>query len=379
MPAGLRIALVVDHFLPRVGGIELHVADLARQLVARGHDVQVISTTPGEDSFDQIAIRRLSGPLLPHFQILCHARPVRELRALLERERFDVVHCHSSIVSPLAYAATWHCRQLQMPSVLTTHSLLGPHQFVFGAVNRGLDLYGWPTSLTTVSRATAEGLRRMSGRNDVAILANGIEASRWQIEPIDKPELRVTSVMRLNIKKRPHDLVAAIPHILQKLPADCRPVFTLVGDGPFRQKLERQVRSLGLTGVVEFRGFQPRSEIKEIFRRTDLFVLPTVLEAFGIAVLEARCAGLPIVAMRHSGVSDVIDHGRHGLLAEDSRQFADYIAQLLADKPQRRQMALAARQGLQKFGWDQVIADHVAVYADAMAHYHTPQPVRVSA
>jgi glycosyltransferase involved in cell wall biosynthesis len=266
-----------------------------------------------------------------------------------------------------------------MPSVLTTHSLLGPHQFVFGAVNRGLDLYGWPTELTTVSRATAAGLRRMSRRDDVAIVRNGIEASRWQIEPIDKPELRVTSVMRLNIKKRPHDLIAAIPHVLQKLPAGCRPTFTLVGDGPYRSKLERQVRSLGLTDVVEFRGFVPRAEIKEIFRRTDLFVLPTVLEAFGIAVLEARCAGLPIVAMQHSGVSDVIEHGRHGLLAEDRREFADHIARLLADEPQRRQMAAAARQGLQKFGWDQVVADHLAVYSRAMSRYQAPEPARVSA
>ena len=379
MPPTLRIALVVDHFLPRVGGIELHVADLARQLAARGHDVQVVSTTPGEGSFDQIAIRRLPGPLLPHFQILCHARPIRELRALLQRERFDVVHCHSSIVSPLAYAATWHCRDLRIPSVLTTHSLLGPHQFVFGTINRALDLYGWPTRLTTVSRATAEGLRRMSRRDDVAILRNGIEAARWQIEPIEKPELRVTSVMRLNIKKRPHDLVASIPRVMQNLPAGCRPVFTLVGDGPFRAKLERQVRSLGLGGVVEFRGFVPRSEIKEIFRRTDLFVLPTVLEAFGIAVLEARCAGLPIVAMQHSGVSDVIEHGRHGLLAEDRRQFADYISQLLADRPLRQQMAAAARQGLQKFGWDQVIADHVTIYAQAISHYGEPPQARASA
>jgi glycosyltransferase involved in cell wall biosynthesis len=213
----------------------------------------------------------------------------------------------------------------------------------------------------------------------VAILHNGIESSRWQIEPIDKPELRVTSVMRLNIKKRPHDLVAAIPRILRQLPSGCRPVFTLVGDGPYRQKLERQVRNLGLAGVVEFRGFVPRSEIKELFRSTDLFVLPTVLEAFGIAVLEARCAGLPIVAMQHSGVSDVIDHGRHGLLAEDRGQFADFIAKLLADEPLRRQMAAAARQGLQKFGWEQVVADHVAVYSDAMAHYHAPQRERVSA
>ena len=139
-----KIALVVDHFLPRVGGIELHVADLARRLAAAGHAPQVLTTTPGELVIDGLTIHRLGGPLLPGFQILCHRRPLDRLQDLLQREHFDVVHSHSSIISPLAYAAGYIARRLEIPSVLTSHSLMGPHRPMMHAAIGCLGWTRWP-------------------------------------------------------------------------------------------------------------------------------------------------------------------------------------------------------------------------------------------
>jgi glycosyltransferase involved in cell wall biosynthesis len=373
-----RLALVVDHFLPRVGGIELQVADLARQLTIRGHSVDVITTTPGSVEADGVCVKRLDGPLMPHFQIPYDGRPIAQLRELLARGRYDLVHAHASVISPLGYGACWHARDLRLPSLLTTHSLLGANALWFSAANRVLDVYGWPTRLSTVSRATARRMAPTARRSDeIVILPNGIDASRWQLEPQEHERLRVTSVMRLNVKKRPHDLVAAIPKVLSYLPSKLRPMFTIIGDGPYRPKLERQIRRLGLNDCVELLGRRTRDQIKEVFRTTDLFVLPTRHEAFGIAVLEARSAGLPVVAMNQGGVSDIIEHGRHGLLARDLREFAGYITALLDDRILRRQMAAASRRGLERFGWDQVVADHTAIYAQLAPS--VARPLRVSA
>ena len=105
-------------------------------LSARGQQVHVISTTPGPTEIDGLSVHRLCGPLLAALSDSCTVRRrSRELRALLERERYDVVHCHSSIVTPLSYGATWLARELQIPSVLTSHSLLGPHKPLFTLVN----------------------------------------------------------------------------------------------------------------------------------------------------------------------------------------------------------------------------------------------------
>lgn len=363
----LKIALVVDHFLPRVGGIELHVADLARQLSARGQQVHVISTTPGPAEIDGLHVRRLGGPLLPHFQVLYSSPPLVELRELMAGERYDVVHCHSSIVTPLSYGATYIARELKIPSILTSHSLLGPHKPLFTLVNSVLQMLSWCTRLTAVSSLAAGALSRLSGRSDVGVLTNGIEHQRWQVQPVPHTRPRVTSVMRLNIKKRPHDLVSIVPRIQRQLPPELRPIVTIVGDGPMRRGLERKAAKMGLTANdIEFRGCLTREAIRGLLAESDAFVLPTEYEAFGLAALEARCAGLPVVARSGCGVSDVIEHGRQGYLARDKRELADYISQLLRDPAARQQMRVAAGEGIERFGWDAIVARTIQEYRIAM-------------
>ena len=78
----------------------------------------------------------------------------------------------------------------------------------------------------------------------------------------------------------------------------------VIGDGPERPGVERLARRLSLDGAAEFRGFQSTAAIRDQFVKSDIFVLPTVLASFGIAALEARYAGLPVVARRQSGVSE---------------------------------------------------------------------------
>ena len=310
----LRIALVVDHFLPRIGGIELHVADVARRLTAAGHAVSVITTTPGSDRVGEVPVLRLEAALLPRFQVSPDPRALYRLGSLLARERFDVVHAHSSIISPLAYSTIFWCQRLGIPNVLTGHSVWGNTSNVAWLLRRMFRQTFERTQWTTVSRYTAARLER-AGLPDVVVLPNGIDVSAWDSQRIASPELRVASVLRMNVKKRPQDLVRAIPEIRRRLGPD-RPVrFTLVGDGPYRRHVERLVQRLGLTDCVELAGRLTRPQIQEVFRQTDLFVLPTVLEAFGIAVLEARCAGLPSVVIRSSGAAELVQDGYHGRLA----------------------------------------------------------------
>ena len=109
-----------------------------------------------------------------------------------------------------------------------------------------------------------------------------------------------------------------------------------------------------------------------------MFVLPTEHEAFGLAVLEARCAGLPVVARSGCGVADIIEHGRHGYLASNRRQMADYIAQLCGQGA-RQQMREAASQGIERFGWDAVVARHLDEYREAMAEGAAQRVQRLSA
>jgi glycosyltransferase involved in cell wall biosynthesis len=221
------------------------------------------------------------------------------------------------------------------------------------------------TQWTTVSRHTATALER-AGLPNVSVLPNGIDVAAWNIERRNSPELRVTSVMRMNIKKRPQDLVRAIPVICRKLGPGLPVRFTLVGDGPYRRQVERLAERLGVGDKVEFAGRLSREEIKKVFEQTDLFVLPTVLEAFGIAVLEARCAGLPAVVIGSSGAADLVEDGIQGRLAADRHEMATIIAELLGDPAARRRMSQNARQGVEQFDWSRVVPLHLDAYRRAM-------------
>ena len=122
------------------------------------------------------------------------------------------------------------------------------------------------------------------------------------------------------------------------------------------------VERLNLRDTVTLTGRLSRPQIQEVFRQTDLFVLPTVLKAFGIAVLEARCAGLPSVVIRSSGAAELVRDGYHGRHASNRRDLAPVIAELLADPLTLERMGRQAREGVEEFAWPQVIQRHLDFY-----------------
>lgn len=358
-----KVALICDWYLPRIGGLELHLRDLARELNARGHQAHIICATPGRAEVDGIQVHRLDVPLLPMFKTIRSSAALPALEELLRRENFDIVHAHT-VLSPLALCGTYLARKMGIPSVLTEHSVLREGGVVFfRALSHVYPWVRWPTVLSAVSSYVAEDMRRMSGRDDVFVLLNATSAAEWQVRREEGNEVRVTSVMRFTKRKRPVDLIRIIPRVLSRLPAGLRPRFTLVGDGPQRARVEREVRRLGVGAYVELLGLRPRHEIREILARSSVFALPSYKEALSIVALEARAAGLPVVARTPNGVSEVIEHGVHGFLAKDDDEFAAYLAQLVEDRTMRQRMSESTRRGLERFGWERSIERHLDIYS----------------
>jgi glycosyltransferase involved in cell wall biosynthesis len=140
-----------------------------------------------------------------------------------------------------------------------------------------------------------------------------------------------------------------------------------VGDGPRAGALVRAIHRARLDRVIELCGARTRTEIRALFSNSDLFVLPTVRESFGLAALEARCAGLPVLAMAASGVAEIIHPAREGALARSDREVATHIAALAADPERRRAIAEHNRATPTRFDWPRVVESHVAVYREAIA------------
>jgi glycosyltransferase involved in cell wall biosynthesis len=362
----VKIALVTDWYEPRIGGIELHLRDLAARLAARGHEVTVVTPTPGDTAVDGIQVHRVDAPRAPAFGFLYTPDGIRALGQSLEEIGADVAHCHVSIVSPAALGGAAHAQRLRIPTVLTFHSVVPRTGLLAASARVVLRTDCWNCIFTAVSARVARDVQPIARARPIALLPNGIDCAFWQTgSERDGDRVELLSVMRLNAKKRPHVLLDVMRSLRSASPRSTR--LRIVGDGPLRTRLEREVQRARLSDSVELLGHRTRAEISALLAESHVFVLPTLRESFGLAALEAACAGVPVVAMRASGVSEFIEHGVNGLLASSDRELASHVAILVDDATQRRRLALADRAPLARFDWPAVIDAHLATYREAIA------------
>jgi glycosyltransferase involved in cell wall biosynthesis len=361
----MKVALVCDWYYPRVGGIELHLQDLAQHLSSAGHDVVVITPTPGPRIVNGTRVVRVDAPLAPGFHFLLTPAGVRAVGRALEAESVDVAHCHVSIVSPAALDAARHAQQRSIPTVLTFHSVVPQMHLLARAAARLLGTSRWRARFTAVSQRVVKDVAAITGGQPMTVLPNGIDADFWAStrSPAPGTDVRLVSVMRLNQKKRPLALV----DMMRRLPAAPRALLTIIGDGPERARLQAAVDGAQLTDRVRLLGRLDRDAIRAELAASDIFVLPTVRESFGLAALEARCAGLPVVAMRASGVAEFVEHNTGGLLAGSDTEFAAHVGSLARDPGRRALMARHNRSTAPPHSWPAVVQQHLGVYREAIA------------
>jgi glycosyltransferase involved in cell wall biosynthesis len=364
-----RVALVTDWFAPRVGGIELHVADLARALQARGIEVVVLTTTPGDSSLSDIPVQRISSSLWPGTDLAISPRLIGKFRAAFTAGRFDVVHVHISVISPAGYAAVLAAQALGLPLVATFHSLLLGTTHVLRAINRLWRWSQWPMVVAGVSGMVAQNLRRAAPGLAVEVLPNGVDPSFWgtPAPPRRQTADKVVTVtaMRLSPKKRPRALLRAF-----RIARECgraagkRMILHVAGDGPERPQLERYRKRHGLTDDIVFLGTLSRRALASLYREAHLFAMSSIRESFGIAVLEARCAGLPVVALKASGATEFLRNGETALLADDDNQFAHLWARLAIDDELRNHLS-GSDDAVERFAWPAVAEEHISCYLRA--------------
>ena len=364
----LRIGLVSDCYVPRLGGIEMQSHDLARQLQRAGHEVVVITPTPGPTTVDGVRVQRIDVPLLP-FDIPFTRKAFRAVGSLLQSERVDVAHFQGGIASPMTYIAARAAQRAGVPSVITLHCVWGYAAPGFALLDRLTGWGSWPVVLSAVSDVAAGPIRRIAGpEHPVLVLPNGISNDAWRIEPAPRSPGRVTlvSVMRLAPRKRPMHLLKMLRRVVDQIPSGIDLKVVIIGEGPERPQLEKYLRSNGLTEVVDLVGRRSRDEIREIFATADVFVAPANLESFGIAALEGRCAGLPVVAKAQTGIREFITHEREGLLATSDDDMVVQLTRIISDHGFRAAMAEHNRTTPSPVDWYDVVTKNVEAYRLAM-------------
>jgi glycosyltransferase involved in cell wall biosynthesis len=358
----MRVALATDWFRPRRGGIESQLWDLAERLGVRC-DVDVITSTPNATNGGAFHLRQLHAARLPGVDVAVSPTLLPEMRRKLRG--YDVVHAHISVISPVGYVALLAARSLGIPAVATFHSVLKLKAFALRWGSRIARFRHYPT-WTAVSDLVAGQLARAIDA-DVSVLPNGIDLPFWRQagrpEP-DRDDVTLVSTMRLQRKKRPRQLLRAFARAVAS--SERRARLVIIGDGPSRGAIERDIRDLGLDGTghrVELRGWLEASDIRGEYSRADAFVLASVNESFGIAALEACAAGLPVIAMRESGSTTFLQDRAGAALCADDAELTDAIrSRVQGTAPS----ASAVPTRLERFDWPVVIGSHEAIYERAM-------------
>lgn len=383
----MKIALVSDCYLPRLGGIEVQVRDLAHQLRRAGHTVEVFTATVGEDGarhgrvevVDGIPVHRLGVRVPGGFPL----NPVAEsvLRRRLGVGGFDVAHVHMGVVSPFTVAATNVAREMGLPATMTWHCMLAwaaPLMWATRAVPR------WArdgVALNAVSSVAARPVQRLVGDlGEVTVLPNGIDVDRWWAGGAGRPvpplgpggTVEVVSAMRLVERKRPLGLLEVVAEVRRRVP-DVPFRLTVLGDGRLASRVRRRVDRLGLGDVVALPGRVTRDELLARYAASHVYVSPARLESFGIAALEARCVGLPVVGLASNGAGEFVRDGINGFLARDDEGMVRALARLVADDRLRDRMHHHnVTVPPSELDWSEVVRRTEDEYRRAMAvHRHT--------
>jgi glycosyltransferase involved in cell wall biosynthesis len=273
-------------------------------------------------------------------------------------------------VSPAAYAGAVAGARAGVPTVLTFHSMLHRSALLLGASE---SLFGWTAErivLSAVSSVVASQAVRWLPGTAVAVLPNGIDSAFWRAAAVPRSargggEVTFVSAMRLSRKKRPAMLLRAFAAATRFVGVAPSMRLVIAGEGPDRVALTRQAMALGIGGRVELPGQLSREALRQLYGRANAFVLPSERESFGIAALEARAAGLPVIAMLDSGARDFLRQGVDGLLARDERDLARAIGRLAVDAPFREYVARHNASVPPPYDWAQVAALHEHIYVAA--------------
>ncbi|TDE97598.1 glycosyltransferase family 1 protein [Occultella glacieicola] len=387
----MRIVHVSDCYAPRVGGIESQVEDLATHQGAAGHAVHVLTATAlGRDAVEQgrsryrtttteaagVRVHRIASPVT--FGLPVHPSGRALVRRALEILRPDVVHVHAGVVSPFAFDGARAARDLGLPLAITWHCMLDG---VEPAVRLGARAGGWSEAAlapSAVSTVAAERVAHALRRDDVTVLPNGLDLAPWRaaargtpgpVAPADPGVLRVVATQRLAPRKRAVPLVRLVGAAAETLGRDGRGRprirLSIAGSGPAEAALRAEIAAAGLEDVVTLLGRVPREVLPTLYRDQDVFVAPARLEAFGIAPLEARAAGLAVVANAGTGIGEFVADGVDGLLRTGDAGLTGALVDLASDPGLLARIREHNARVAPAVGWPDVLARADELYMRA--------------
>lgn len=372
----MKIAIVC---YPTFGGSGVVATELGIELSHRGHQIHFITyRQPVRLALlnENVHYHEVNVPEYPLF----HYQPYElalssKLVDVVRHYNIDVLHVHYAI--PHAYAGYMAKQMLKeegidLPIVTTLHgtdiTLVGNHPHYKPAVTFSINK---SDKVTSVSQSLKDDtLRLFNIQNQIEVIPNFIEVNKINLENVSckrsamaKPEEKIiTHISNFRKVKNIPDVIKVFNKIQKKIPAK----LMMVGDGPEKIKAEMLCEKLEITDKVIF--FGNSNEVNQILSYTDLFLLPSETESFGLAALEAMACGVPVVSSNTGGLPEVNVHGYSGFLSNvgDVKDMAKNSLAILSDDITLNVFKTNAYKRAKEFSIEKIVPLYEELYKSAL-------------
>ena len=344
---------------PTYGGSGVVATELGMELAARGHEVHFISYAPPirlTDTNDRIQFHEVEISSYPLFDHAPYALSLAvKMMEVAETESLDLLHVHYAIPhSVSAFLARSMAAPRRLPFITTLHgtdiTLVGNDRSFLPITKFSIEQSDGVTAISHYLKQRT--LEDFDIKHPIEVIPNFVNCDLYLRK--DDPGLRaewapggepiLMHLSNFRPVKRLTDVIEIFALVREKMPAK----LVLIGDGPDRGAAEYIVRKKKLIRDVHFLGKQDR--VYKHLSQADLFLLPSDMESFGLAALEAMACEVPVVASNVGGVPEVIEHGVDGYLHEprDVKAAARYALEILSRQDRGRSMGQTARINARK-------------------------------
>lgn len=369
-PMSRRILVINERDLrnPLAGGAEVHVFEIFKRLVARGHQVTLLAASfkgaAREEDVEGIRVCRLANRYL--FYALAPVVARRQAR----RGSYDVV---VDVLNKLPFFSPW---AVDLPCFAIVHHLFGTTAFrqvalpvavVTWLLERLIPSAYSGVPMLAISPSTKDDLVARGIPSDhVWVVPPGVDSAAYQTQrEVGQRDPLLLWIGRLEPYKRADVAIEAMTEIRQSVPAAR---LVVMGSGPARQDLESLVEKRGLGGAVSFTGFVSEQEKVEWLQRAAVVVNTSEKEGWGMTVIEGNACGTPSISSDVAGLRDSVRDGETGLLFKygDVASLAAAAIRLLNDKDLRLSFGRAGLGWAKKFDWDRVADDTATLIEHAI-------------
>ena len=360
---------------PTFGGSGVVATELGLALSKRGHEIHFITySQPVRLDLlgNNVHFHEVNVPEYPLFLYQPYELALSsKLVDMVKLYGIEILHVHYAI--PHAYAAYMAKKMLQeegiyVPIVTTLHgtdiTLVGSHPFYKPAVTFSINK---SDAVTSVSQSLKDDtLRLFDIKNEIDVVPNFIDFSRHKTHFTDcqrdimanENEKIITHISNFRKVKQIPDVIKVFFNIQKQIPAK----LMMVGEGPERLEAEQLCESLGITDKVVF--FGNSNEIDKILCFSDLFLLPSVTESFGLAALEAMASGVPVISSNTGGIPEVNIDGVSGFLSDvnDVEDMSKNAIRILSDNNRLKEFKERAKEESKKFDISNIVPKYEAIY-----------------